>query len=244
MLIVKLRSKISFSAFLKGQTISELFATQILNSYLRLSQDEQILHLYPTQKVQDCYEEIIAGELQECFKVLMKLNIEQGQVVSDFLERKLEAELLAMVTGRERLAIKKPGIRAVKDKVIDPQLMANKGRKLAQVFNKNKCWDIFQEAKLDNGVRLYEAKPVKKKYRYKFDRTNKMELYHKLKLLLSLQAVRGELFIQVFLRCIKLRKEVFMLDIEEGREVFIPRELAQDGLPWSFRYYDPILRLT
>ena len=35
----------------------------------------------------------------ECFKVLMKLNIEEGQVVSDYLEKKLEAEILSMMTG-------------------------------------------------------------------------------------------------------------------------------------------------
>ena len=33
-----------------------------------------------------------------------------------------------------------------------------------------------------------------------------------------------------------------MLEIEEGREVFIPLELSQDRLPWSFRYYDPVMR--
>lgn len=93
------------------------------------------------------------------------------------------------------MLIKTPGIRAVKDKLIDPKQMTLKGRKLAQVFNKNKCWDIFQDAKLDNNVRLYEPKPIKRKYKYKFDRSNRMEQYHKLKLLLSLNAVRGELFI-------------------------------------------------
>jgi hypothetical protein len=131
--------------------------------------------LYPSKKIQECYEEIISGELMECFKVLMKLNIEEGQVVSDYLVKKLEAEVLAMMTGRERIKITTPGIRAVKDKLIDPRQMTANGRKLAQVFNKNKCWDIFQDAKLDNGARLYENKPVKRKYQYKFDRSNRME---------------------------------------------------------------------
>ena len=53
-----------------------------------------------------------------------------------------------------------------------------------------------------------------------------MECYAKLKLLMSLHSIRGELYIQVILRIIKLRREVFLLDIEEGREVFIPPELA------------------
>ena len=94
----------------------------------------------------------------------MRLNIEEGQVVSDYLHEKLEQEILAMMTGKERIKIKTPAIRAVKDKLIDPKQMTQNGRKLATVFNKNKCWDIFQDAKLDDDVRLYEKKPTKRKY--------------------------------------------------------------------------------
>jgi hypothetical protein len=31
------------------------------------------------------------------------------------------------------------------------------------------------------------------------------------------------------------------MQIEDGEEVFIPKELSQDGLPFSFRFYDPVL---
>lgn len=33
------------------------------------------------------------------------------------------------------------------------------------------------------------------------------------------------------------------MDVEDGGEVYIPKELSQDHLPYSFRYYDPILNL-
>lgn len=38
-------------------------------------------------------------------------------------------------------------------------------------------------------------------------------------------------------------KDLFIMDIEQGQEVFIPKELSQDHLPLSFRFYDPILML-
>lgn len=33
------------------------------------------------------------------------------------------------------------------------------------------------------------------------------------------------------------------MDIEQGGEVLIPKEMAQELLPRSFRYYDPILNI-
>jgi hypothetical protein len=40
---------------------------------------------------------------------------------------------------------------------------------------------------------------------------------------------------------LKLVKEIFVLEIEQGREVSIPKELNQNDLPYSFRYYDPLI---
>ena len=34
-----------------------------------------------------------------------------------------------------------------------------------------------------------------------------------------------------------------MLDIEGGDEALIPKELSQDQLPYSFRFYDPIIAI-
>jgi hypothetical protein len=37
---------------------------------------------------------------------------------------------------------------------------------------------------------------------------------------------------------------MFLLDVQQGRESFIPGELCQDHLPWSYRFYDPILEVV
>ena len=43
------------------------------------------------------------------------------------------------------------------------------------------------------------------------------------------------------LKRIELEKAEFVSLIEDGEQVFIPKDLSQDQLPQSFRYYDPIL---
>ena len=42
---------------------------------------------------------------------------------------------------------------------------------------------------------------------------------------------------------IQLTKQIFIQDIEEGLETIIPKELSQSRLPYSCRYYDPILAI-
>jgi hypothetical protein len=57
-------------------------------------------------------------------------------------------------------------------------------------------------------------------------------------------AVHGSVFLRAYLKKIEVSKLLFIKEIEEGQETFIPAELAQDHLPFSFRYYDPILAIV
>lgn len=75
---LKVRQKISYEAFEKKFTIAELFLGQILTSYHQLVNFGLLEAQIPTARVQDCYEEIITGELNDCFKVLIRLNLEQA----------------------------------------------------------------------------------------------------------------------------------------------------------------------
>ena len=62
-------------------------------------------------------------------------------------------------------------------------------------------------------------------------------------MMLNLKCLRPDLFITALLEKIKLSKEVFMYDVEQENEVFIPKELSQDSFPISFIYYDSIIAL-
>ena len=42
----------------------------------------------------------------------------------------------------------------------------------------------------------------------------------------------------------ELSKKLFVSDIEEGGEVYIPNELRNTNLPPSFHFYDPVLGIV
>lgn len=65
----------------------------------------------------------------------------------------------------------------------------------------------------------------------------------KIRNLLKSKVVTGPRYIMAWLKIYQLVKQSFLLDFEQGNEVMIPEELSQDGMPLSFRYYDPIIIL-
>lgn len=76
--IIKIRQKISYSAFLRKQTVLELFCRQILMSY-KMTQSQN--DLVNSQKVMQHMDEFTkTSSLSSCFLLLMKLNAAQGDV--------------------------------------------------------------------------------------------------------------------------------------------------------------------
>jgi hypothetical protein len=48
----------------------------------------------------------------------------------------------------------------------------------------------------------------------------------------------------MMIKKIEIAKKLFLSDMQFGGEVFIPKELSQDQLPSSFRFYDFILNFV
>ena len=65
--------------------------------------------------------------------------------------------------------------------------------------------------------------------------------YVKLKLMVQLRALHGEIFLHVLLRLIDISKKILINSIENGQIAHISDELSVDHLPQSFRFYDPII---
>ena len=61
---------------------------------------------------------------------------------------------------------------------------------------------------------------------------------------INLRAISGISLIEAHLKKIKLAKEMFILEIEDNKEVIIPQVLGQTRLPLSFKFYDPILAIV
>ena len=62
-------------------------------------------------------------------------------------------------------------------------------------------------------------------------------------MMINMKLITGPRFIETILKKLELVKELFLMDLEITEEVLIPKELSQDMLPYSYRYYDYILLL-
>ena len=79
---------------------------------------------------------------------------------------------------------------------------------------------------------------------YKFQRTRKQLILNRLNMITSLHIAVGPRYIQCLLEKIKFQKQLFVLELERGHEVMIPKTLQITSLPHSFRYYDPLIKIT
>ena len=51
-------------------------------------------------------------------------------------------------------------------------------------------------------------------------------------------------FIKLLMYKVQMIRQLFVLELEQGQESYIPRELSHDSLPYSFRFYDPIIQIV
>ena len=92
-------------------------------------------------------------------------------------------------------------------------------------MNKDNCFDLFQTTKV-NDVNMYPEKPVYSLIKYKVNKQQKEVQYMRLKLLRTIGGFKGLTLIEILLDEIRLAKEIFLLDIAQGDEILIPRELG------------------
>lgn len=117
----------------------------------------------------------------------------------------------------------------------------NKGNKIRQMFAKDKCRDIFRD--IDNQhVGIKETKEYLQQYVQMKVQMNLKEInLRKLNTFIKTGMFGGKQYLQAVLRRIKLTKDLFILNLNSGKEIAIPYELSQKQLPMSFRYYHFIL---
>ena len=112
-------------------------------------------------------------------------------------------------------------------------------QELGMITQKTKCFDLFQKAKVDNKM-MFEKQNHKTVIQYKVKKNQRLKLKQKIEILVALRVFRGFALIQLLLKLTELTNELFVIEIETGNEVFIPRMISQDQYPMSFHYYDPI----
>lgn len=73
------------------------------------------------------------------------------------------------------------------------------------MLNKNKCSDIFFDLE-----KTIDKKNIKRYLKYKYKVNNAVRQFQKLKILISLRCLRGELYILTILEVIRLAKVIFV----------------------------------
>lgn len=64
-----------------------------------------------------------------------------------------------------------------------------------------------------------------------------------MKLIINFGLSKGIIYVKAILKRIEIQKEMFVSELLKGDAVYIPWDLSQDNLPWSFRFYDPIIQI-
>ena len=116
---------------------------------------------------------------------------------------------------------------------------------ISKIQGKDKCYNLFQNTKVRE-YKMYNPKVTSKFVKYKSLKLRKTALLTKIRFLIILRAFSGYgqcVFLDLLLLEKSLSREIFLLDVEQGDEVRIPKEIQQDDLSISFRFYDPILAL-
>ena len=199
--IMRVRSKISYTALYNRQTVCELFMNTIRQCFSMLTWQKWLIPQSDEKEKrdQDLYNAVIRGE-PDCLKKLIKHN--SHNIKNDTLhenikkledEEKLEPEAKKNV---EKIYVKKHGrferLRIDHDKNRAKQL------EICDILKKDNCLDIFRDAFLE--APSDDQNRLAKFTAYKFKRKSRVYIYNKLRLLLNLGILGGILYIRVNLK--------------------------------------------
>ena len=203
--VLRMRMKISYMAFQKKMTVSQLIQTTILKAHDDLTKEGSIPLYDPflREKI-ETFDKLLDIENQEgSFKNITKVNT--IQVGNKGI--KIDRELRQIVEGANTSKINIEEDNIQKDIKI--------------VFNKNSCQDIFKNSKVD-GEHIYEPMLNSKRIQHKLQLKKYLRVYLRILLILSLRAVDKVLMIRARLKQIEIQKRMFVLEVEQGQECYIP----------------------
>ena len=181
------------------------------------------------------FKSLISGQTQGFFLNMMELN--SIKLKNQDLLDSLKEKSSTLPKAREYARVVKRG--KAEWRVIDSNKNKFNVDYVQNCTNRNKCNHIFNEqrmGKLDGKYKQF--------VKAKFQRKLKEVILNKINLILSLRAVTGLVYLKVMLEKIQLARQLFIADMQEGGEVYIPKELSMDHLPYSFRYYDPVISVV
>lgn len=95
---------------------------------------------------------------------------------------------------------------------------------------KNRCIDFFKDAtivdKNDEQIRMYEKKTEAKYFTEKRIKTDLEVRYARIKLVINLKSLQGALYLKSVLEKIEISRKLFVIAVQDGDEIYIPRDLS------------------
>jgi hypothetical protein len=180
---------------------------QIVASYQEICQkNKDYLALRAMDATEQYYQRILACNLSQTLKVLMEVHAE-------------------IANDHEMLAVAR---NAIKDRPVQKSIFdKNETVNILQLIDRDKADELFMFNDYgDDGQHIFQTKNYKKMIEYKKSKYIQNALFEKIKLVLNLKAVSKILYIKLLLKKIDLAKSLFILEIEQGEEVFIPPEIS------------------
>lgn len=111
------------------------------------------------------------------------------------------------------------------------------------LFDKSKCCDVFNDVIVED-LQMYEQRSSRVKLQMKFKRMQWSAQLRKVKFMIGVGGLTDDFYLMAVIKKIELQKAMFVLELEQGQEVFIPNELSCDSYPQGFRFYDPIIQVV
>lgn len=256
--IMKVRAKISFIAFQKQQTIPELLLNRIFKSFCRiatmrseeLGDDADVRTIRQVNNV--AFRQITSGAVGNIFHKVMELHAEDLKGLDRRTYERIKyiglVERSQKNFQKELVEVKdKFGILKIKE--VD-KYGTGKVSQLRSLFQPARAKDMFTNVSLNSrcqeaytGATQMENQEDAYHHHLRFNQKmdTLLQLYNNMKIIVNLRAVSHVLLVKVCLAKIKVARQMFIIEVEQGNETYIPHELSQDSLPMNFWYYDPIL---
>lgn len=112
------------------------------------------------------------------------------------------------------------------------------------LITKHTSKDIFKAIELGMDELEQLSNSMVNQTNFRFLKQKHVVLQNRLKMFLAIGVFFGPQMLAAKLEVIKLEKILLVLDLEQGNELKVPFTLSQKNLPQSFRYYDPIGKIT
>lgn len=214
---MKVRMKISYSALVERRTVHELLLKSIISTYTML-QRKLLVPPEEDQLDNDLLVDLING----------RSNL-QMLLYTRLVDMKCENFVHRGVNLKSEFETKENWMYDFFKKMCEKTHVGD-------IFRRGWKSNLCAFDRVNNSMHNYAE--------YKIIHNKKLKIYNCLKVIVNMKMCKGQQFLFCMFHKIRVAKELFLLDLEQGNEVRIPPELSLKKLPHSYRFYDALVQIV